>query len=86
MRDVYNSNDLWMDIEHCQYSVVWHKHTLTESLWFLQSCLIMTQWQHMSHIIQMSLSDEAVNNLYPQNAFPIEVRHFLAEWIENQRW
>ncbi|XP_008316429.1 signal transducer and activator of transcription 6 isoform X2 [Cynoglossus semilaevis] len=46
----------------------------------------MTQWQHMSHIIQMSLSDEAVNNLYPQNAFPIEVRHFLAEWIENQRW
>ncbi|XP_034445683.1 signal transducer and activator of transcription 6 [Hippoglossus hippoglossus] len=45
----------------------------------------MAQWQHMSQLIQC-LSDEIVNNLYPPNAFPIEVRHFIAEWIESQRW
>ncbi|XP_058498185.1 signal transducer and activator of transcription 6 [Solea solea] len=45
----------------------------------------MTQWQHMSQMIHC-LSDETINNLYPPQAFPIEVRHFLAEWLENQRW
>lgn len=45
----------------------------------------MAQWLHMSQLIQC-LSDEQVNNLYPPSAFPIEVRHFLAEWIETQRW
>ncbi|XP_010795327.1 signal transducer and activator of transcription 6 [Notothenia coriiceps] len=45
----------------------------------------MAQWIHMSQMIQR-LSDETVNNLYPPTAFPIEVRHFLAEWIESQRW
>ncbi|XP_069382078.1 signal transducer and activator of transcription 6 [Paralichthys olivaceus] len=45
----------------------------------------MAQWQHMSQLIQC-LSDETVNNLYPPNGFPIEVRHFIAEWIETQRW
>ncbi|XP_033942843.1 signal transducer and activator of transcription 6 [Pseudochaenichthys georgianus] len=45
----------------------------------------MAQWIHMSQMIQR-LSDDTVNNLYPQTAFPIEVRHFLAEWIESQRW
>lgn len=39
----------------------------------------------MSQMIQC-LSDETVNNLYPPSAFPIEVRHFLADWIESQRW
>ncbi|XP_076597794.1 signal transducer and activator of transcription 6 [Chaetodon auriga] len=45
----------------------------------------MAQWIHMSQMIQC-LPDETVNSLYPPSAFPIEVRHFLAEWIENQRW
>ncbi|XP_049920510.1 signal transducer and activator of transcription 6 isoform X1 [Epinephelus moara] len=45
----------------------------------------MAQWIHMSQLIPC-LSDETVNNLYPPAAFPIEVRHFLAEWIESQRW
>ncbi|XP_053281165.1 signal transducer and activator of transcription 6 [Pleuronectes platessa] len=45
----------------------------------------MAQWQHMSQLIQR-LPDDIVNNLYPPNLFPIEVRHFIAEWIENQRW
>uniref|UniRef100_A0A8D3DIG3 Signal transducer and activator of transcription 6, interleukin-4 induced n=1 Tax=Scophthalmus maximus TaxID=52904 RepID=A0A8D3DIG3_SCOMX len=39
----------------------------------------------MSQLIQR-LSDETINNLYPPTAFPIEVRHFLADWIETQRW
>uniref|UniRef100_A0A8D3BCP8 Signal transducer and activator of transcription n=1 Tax=Scophthalmus maximus TaxID=52904 RepID=A0A8D3BCP8_SCOMX len=46
---------------------------------------MMAQWQHMSQLIQR-LSDETINNLYPPTAFPIEVRHFLADWIETQRW
>ncbi|XP_029291152.1 signal transducer and activator of transcription 6 [Cottoperca gobio] len=45
----------------------------------------MAQWIHMSQMIQR-LSNDTVNNLYPPSAFPIEVRHFLAEWIESQRW
>lgn len=45
----------------------------------------MTQWMHMSQMI-LCLPDETVNNLYPPTAFPIEVRQFLAEWIESQRW
>ncbi|CAJ1085285.1 signal transducer and activator of transcription 6 [Xyrichtys novacula] len=45
----------------------------------------MTQWMHMSQMI-LCLPDETVNNLYPPSAFPIEVRQFLADWIETQRW
>ncbi|XP_059189086.1 signal transducer and activator of transcription 6 [Centropristis striata] len=45
----------------------------------------MAQWVHMSQMIQC-LSDATINNLYPPDAFPIEVRHFLAEWIESQSW
>ncbi|KAM9350447.1 signal transducer and activator of transcription 6 [Symphorus nematophorus] len=45
----------------------------------------MAQWIHMSQMIPR-LPDDTVNNLYPPSAFPIEVRHFLSEWIENQRW
>uniref|UniRef100_A0A7N8XC16 Signal transducer and activator of transcription n=1 Tax=Mastacembelus armatus TaxID=205130 RepID=A0A7N8XC16_9TELE len=39
----------------------------------------------MSQLIPC-LPDDTVNNLYPPPAFPIEVRHFLADWIESQRW
>ncbi|KAI3357399.1 hypothetical protein L3Q82_015832 [Scortum barcoo] len=45
----------------------------------------MTQWIHMSQMIQC-LSDETINSLYPPTTFPIEVRHFLADWIERQGW
>uniref|UniRef100_A0A671XTW6 Signal transducer and activator of transcription n=1 Tax=Sparus aurata TaxID=8175 RepID=A0A671XTW6_SPAAU len=45
----------------------------------------MAQWIHMSQMIQC-LPDDTINSLYPPTAFPIEVRHFLAEWIESQRW
>lgn len=46
---------------------------------------IMSQWVHMSHMLPF-LSDQTINELYPPATFPIEARHFLAEWIESQRW
>ncbi|XP_071379932.1 signal transducer and activator of transcription 6 [Centroberyx affinis] len=45
----------------------------------------MAQWTQMTQMIQY-LSDQTVNELYPSATFPIEVRHFLSEWIEEQRW
>ncbi|XP_075951385.1 signal transducer and activator of transcription 6 isoform X1 [Anarhichas minor] len=45
----------------------------------------MAQWLRISQMLQC-LPDDTINNLYPPSAFPIEVRHFLAEWIERQRW
>lgn len=45
----------------------------------------MAQWSLMTQLIQF-LPHETTNNLYPSDTFPIEVRHFLAEWIEQQRW
>lgn len=45
----------------------------------------MAQWLQMSQLIQC-LPDQTVNSLYPPASFPIEVRHFLADWIESQRW
>ncbi|XP_008294873.1 signal transducer and activator of transcription 6 [Stegastes partitus] len=45
----------------------------------------MAQWIHMYQMLQC-LPDETVNNLYPPATFPIEVRHYMSDWIENQRW
>ncbi|KAM9786185.1 LOW QUALITY PROTEIN: signal transducer and activator of transcription 6 [Neosynchiropus ocellatus] len=45
----------------------------------------MAQWTHISKLIP-HLPDHVVNKLYPADRFPIEVRHFLADWIEKQRW
>uniref|UniRef100_A0A672ZXU8 Signal transducer and activator of transcription n=1 Tax=Sphaeramia orbicularis TaxID=375764 RepID=A0A672ZXU8_9TELE len=45
----------------------------------------MAQWSLMTQLIQF-LPHETTNNLYPSDTFPIEVRHFLADWIEQQRW
>ncbi|KAM3617646.1 uncharacterized protein V6R79_009173 [Siganus canaliculatus] len=45
----------------------------------------MAQWLHMSQMIPF-LPDDTINGLYPPSTFPIEVRHFLADWIERQRW
>lgn len=64
----------------------------TFKYWFLYICYvhmqpdsIMTQWVHMSHMLPF-LPDQTINELYPPATFPIEARHFLAEWIESQRW
>ncbi|KAL6119718.1 stat6 [Pungitius sinensis] len=45
----------------------------------------MAQWKSVSQMLT-HLTDETLSSLYPPNAFPIEVRYFLAEWIEGQRW
>ncbi|XP_077368308.1 signal transducer and activator of transcription 6 isoform X2 [Festucalex cinctus] len=45
----------------------------------------MAQWNRISQLIQ-HLPDQTVNDLYPAATFAIEVRYFLAEWIERQRW
>ncbi|XP_030588734.1 signal transducer and activator of transcription 6 isoform X1 [Archocentrus centrarchus] len=45
----------------------------------------MAQWIQMTQMLQR-LPYETVSSLYPPNSFPIEVRHYIAEWIENQRW
>ncbi|KAM4563255.1 signal transducer and activator of transcription 6 [Odontesthes bonariensis] len=45
----------------------------------------MAQWKHMSQILQ-DLSGETVTQLYPADTFPIEVRHYIADWIESHRW
>ncbi|KAJ0064255.1 hypothetical protein NL108_001585, partial [Boleophthalmus pectinirostris] len=44
----------------------------------------MAQWSQMTQLFQF-LSHEMVNDLYP-STFPIDVRHFLADWIEQQIW
>uniref|UniRef100_A0AAQ4Q2N4 Signal transducer and activator of transcription n=1 Tax=Gasterosteus aculeatus aculeatus TaxID=481459 RepID=A0AAQ4Q2N4_GASAC len=51
----------------------------------IRPSLTMAQWTHMSQMLP-HLTNETINNLYPPTAFPIEVRHFLAQWIEGQRW
>ncbi|CAN9516157.1 unnamed protein product [Ophioblennius macclurei] len=45
----------------------------------------MAQWLHMSRILQV-LPHDVVSSLYPSNTFPIEMRHYIAAWIESQRW
>ncbi|XP_061603478.1 signal transducer and activator of transcription 6 isoform X2 [Phyllopteryx taeniolatus] len=45
----------------------------------------MAQWSRISQLIQY-LPDETINDFYPSVTFAIEVRHFLSEWIEKQRW
>jgi len=45
----------------------------------------MAQWKQMSQILQ-DLMGETVTELYPADAFPIEVRHYMADWIESHRW
>ncbi|XP_051914697.1 signal transducer and activator of transcription 6 isoform X3 [Hippocampus zosterae] len=47
--------------------------------------LTMAQWNRISQLIQY-LPDQTMNDLYPSATFAIEVRYFLSEWIEKQRW
>ncbi|XP_061661840.1 signal transducer and activator of transcription 6 isoform X2 [Syngnathoides biaculeatus] len=50
-----------------------------------QPILTMAQWSRISQLIQY-LPDETINDFYPSVTFAIEVRHFLSEWIEKQKW
>ncbi|XP_012991812.1 signal transducer and activator of transcription 6 isoform X1 [Esox lucius] len=44
----------------------------------------MAQWAQMKQLIPY-LPTQALNELYP-NSFPMDVRCYLANWIEEQRW
>lgn len=45
----------------------------------------MALWMQISQKLPYFPS-EAVTKLYPAETFPIDVRHYLASWIEEQRW
>ncbi|KAL2104109.1 hypothetical protein ACEWY4_000977 [Coilia grayii] len=44
----------------------------------------MAQWEQMKLLVQQ-LSNQVLNELYPA-LFPMDVRHYLAKWIEEQPW
>lgn len=45
----------------------------------------MAQWEKMKlHVPQ--LPPQALNELYPPSCFPMDVRHYLANWLEDQPW
>ncbi|XP_038139050.1 signal transducer and activator of transcription 6 [Cyprinodon tularosa] len=45
----------------------------------------MAQWMDMT-VLLTRLDEATVNSLYHPDVFPLEVRHYLANWIEEQRW
>ncbi|KAM9444641.1 signal transducer and activator of transcription 6 isoform 2-T3 [Clarias gariepinus] len=45
----------------------------------------MALWMQISQKLPC-LSNETVLELYPTDTFPIDIRHYLANWIEEQRW
>ncbi|MEQ2230123.1 hypothetical protein ILYODFUR_026030, partial [Ilyodon furcidens] len=47
--------------------------------------LIMAQWREMTFLLNI-MDDQTISSLYPAATFPIEFRHYLASWIEEQRW
>lgn len=44
----------------------------------------MALWAQISQQLP-NLSNQTLSELYP-DTFPIDVRHYLASWIEGQRW
>ncbi|KTG42584.1 hypothetical protein cypCar_00003253, partial [Cyprinus carpio] len=50
----------------------------------LQSLHTMALWAQMTPRLQY-LPTQTLNELYP-DSFPLDVRHYLASWIEEQRW
>ncbi|XP_031421647.1 signal transducer and activator of transcription 6 isoform X2 [Clupea harengus] len=44
----------------------------------------MAQWDQMKLLVQQ-LQSQTLNDLYP-GSFPMDVRHYLANWIEDQPW
>lgn len=51
----------------------------------LQLRLTMAQWMQISQKLPY-FTNETLVELYPTDTFPIDVRHYLANWIEEQRW
>ncbi|XP_027026124.1 signal transducer and activator of transcription 6 isoform X2 [Tachysurus fulvidraco] len=45
----------------------------------------MALWMQISQKLPY-FPNETLVELYPSNSFPIDVRHYLASWIEEQRW
>lgn len=45
----------------------------------------MALWNQISQKLPY-LPNETVLELYPSETFPIDIRHYLASWIEEQRW
>ncbi|XP_062397256.1 signal transducer and activator of transcription 6 [Sardina pilchardus] len=45
----------------------------------------MAQWEQMKLLVQR-LPTQALSELYPPSTFPMDVRHYLASWIEDQPW
>ncbi|XP_047218375.1 signal transducer and activator of transcription 6 isoform X2 [Girardinichthys multiradiatus] len=45
----------------------------------------MAQWREMTFLLNI-MDDQTISSLYPAATFPIEFRHYLASWIEEQRW
>ena len=48
------------------------------------SVAAMAQWDQMKLLVQQ-LQSQTLNDLYP-GSFPMDVRHYLANWIEDQPW
>ncbi|MCI4387269.1 hypothetical protein PGIGA_G00072160 [Pangasianodon gigas] len=47
--------------------------------------LTMALWMQISQKLPY-FTNETLVELYPTDTFPIDVRHYLASWIEEQRW
>uniref|UniRef100_A0A3P9QHA5 Signal transducer and activator of transcription n=1 Tax=Poecilia reticulata TaxID=8081 RepID=A0A3P9QHA5_POERE len=45
----------------------------------------MAQWLEMSYVLT-DMDDERINALYPPDTFPIEIRHYLCQWMEEKDW
>ncbi|XP_043983859.1 signal transducer and activator of transcription 6 isoform X2 [Gambusia affinis] len=45
----------------------------------------MAQWLEMSYVLT-NMDDERINSLYPPDTFPIEIRHYLCQWMEEKDW
>ncbi|XP_063065443.1 signal transducer and activator of transcription 6 isoform X2 [Engraulis encrasicolus] len=48
-------------------------------------CVTMAQWEQMK-LLATQLPQEMLSELYPGVLFPMDVRHYLAAWIEEQPW
>lgn len=60
---------------------LWVRHT-HERLFF-HPFLRMTQWYQLQQLDSKFL--EQVHQLY-DDSFPMEIRQYLAQWLENQDW
>lgn len=44
----------------------------------------MSQWQNLRELD--TVYQQRVSDLYNRDEFPMDVRHYLAHWIEGQDW